>query len=286
MNCPTCGYFNAAGSTQCFQCNLVLPTPVATEARCAAHPEALAVGACSRCGTFGCAACLTQRGDEWFCPACFARAGSLAWDERASLGTWRAWWRTSLATMGSPTETFSRASPEGSYGSSVKFALLSSFVGLTPTMLVYLLAIGVMLALSLTQKAGGSMGVGEALVVLLMFPVALAMMLGAQVAGLFFSAALDHLGLTLVGARPKSYQVTVRANALAMGPYVVGLVPMCSLYVFPLWSLGLRVVANAHLHRVTMWRAAAGVLLPTVVFCGVGMVAYVLIIVLAGSVGR
>jgi hypothetical protein len=71
-----------------------------------------------------------------------------------------------------------------------------------------------------------------------------------------------------------------------MGPYVVGLLPLCSLYVFPLWSLGLRVVANAHLHRITVGRAAAGVLLPTIAFCGIGMAAYVALILLAQTMGR
>lgn len=263
----------------------MLPVPVAAEAHCATHPEALAVGACSRCGTFGCATCLTQRGDEWFCPPCLERVGSLAWDDRETLGLWRAWWRTSLATMGSPTETFSHASPDGSYGSSVKFAALSSLAGVMPTMLVYLLIFGVAMVVGFSQRQG-AVGAGEAVAMVIAIPVVLLMVFGSQIAGLFFNAALDHLGLMVVGAQPKSYQVTVRANALAMGPYLVGLIPFCSLYVFPLWSLGLRVVANAHLHRITVGRAAAGVLLPTVVFCGLGMAGYVALIVLAGSMGR
>lgn len=287
VNCPTCGYFNAAGSTQCFQCNLVLPTPVSSEAHCAAHPEKLAVGACSRCGTFGCAACLTQRGDEWFCPACFERVGALAWDDRDSLGMWRAWWRTSLATMGSPNETFVRANPDASYGSSVKFATLSTIAGTFPTLLIYLIIVGFAVVFGLSQKKGGAaMGGGEALILLLLIPLVAVMTVVFQIVGLFFSAALDHLGLTLVGANPKSFQVTVRANALAMGPYVVGLLPFCSLYVYPLWSLGLRVVANAHLHRISIGRAAAGVLLPTVAFCGIGLAAYAALIVLAQTMGR
>ena len=263
----------------------MLPVPVAAEAHCATHPEALAVGACSRCGTFGCATCLTQRGDEWFCPPCLERVGSLAWDDRETLGLWRAWWRTSLATMGSPTETFSRASPDGSYGSSVKFAALSSLTGLVPTMLVELMLVGAAAAFGFSQRKD-AVGAGEIAVIVLLLPLGLVMGAAFQLALLFFFAALDHVGLMLVGAKPKSYQVTVRANALAMGPSLVGLIPFCSLYVVPLWSLGLRVVANAHLHRITVGRAAAGVLPPTVVFCGLGLTGYVAFIVLAGGLGR
>lgn len=167
----------------------------------------------------------------------------------------------------------------------MKFATLASLAGVMPTMLLYVLGFGAAAAVGFSQRKG-AVGAGEVAVVAVLVPVVLVLVLASQVAGLFFNAALDHLGLMLVGAQPKSYQVTVRANALAMGPYVVGLLPVCSLYVFPLWSLGLRVLANAHLHRITIGRAAAGVLLPTVAFCGVGLAGYAALIVFAGSMGR
>jgi hypothetical protein len=46
-----------------------------TTATCAAHPDREAAGACERCGTFACSACLSLVGLERLCPACRARLG-------------------------------------------------------------------------------------------------------------------------------------------------------------------------------------------------------------------
>jgi hypothetical protein len=69
-------------------------------------------------------------------------------------------------------------------------------------------------------------------------------------------------------ARPRSFSVTLRAHALSTGVYLLGLMPFCSLYVFPVWALVLRVLANMHLHGIGAGRATAGVLLPVVTCCG------------------
>jgi len=60
-------------------------SPEDTEARCATHAQALAVGACARCGTFLCATCGVPFEGEVVCGACFERhvreprASSQAW---------------------------------------------------------------------------------------------------------------------------------------------------------------------------------------------------------------
>ncbi len=49
-------------------------TPLeAPEARCATHPDRLAVGACARCGTFFCEPEGARHGEETWCAACDAR---------------------------------------------------------------------------------------------------------------------------------------------------------------------------------------------------------------------
>lgn len=49
-------------------------TPEHAAARCPLHPDALAVGACKRCGTFACAACAhPEPGGGLRCPACWER---------------------------------------------------------------------------------------------------------------------------------------------------------------------------------------------------------------------
>lgn len=279
MNCPSCGYFNPTGSTSCSHCALALPTPVSDGATCARHPEVAATGACSRCGTFGCGQCLTMKGTQWLCPSCLERQAMLPWDERETLGLWRAWWRTSTRLIGAPTQTLQGASPEGSMGSSALFALLSVLVGVGPFMLLMLGfgALGAVAAVS-SSKASPELGLmggifaGEFVFILLL-----------QFASVFLIAAFDHLALMAVGAQPRSYEVTLRANALSMGVYLVGLVPFCGLYVAGIWALVIRIFAYMHLHKISGGKAAAGALLPLALFCGLGLFAWLALIGLSSS---
>lgn len=255
--CPACGVENDQTSATCSNCQASLQV-----AFCQTHPHRAAVQACTRCGTFFCGDCLdptTRR-----CAACVERAGSLPWDERATLGLWVAWWRTSVAMISRPTQTLESASPEAPLVSSLVFALLSSVVGMVPTALAY----GVMLLpVVLSGSPELKLPLSPALVPVIAVAYAL-VLLGVQLAAFFVYASFDHLALKLFGAQPKSFEVTARAQALSMGPYLLGLIPMCGLYIFPIWALVLRILGVMHLHRVTAGKATAAVLVPLLLFCG------------------
>jgi len=255
----------------------------AGDALCAVHPEVKATGACSRCGTFGCGGCLTARGPDWLCATCLGRVGVLPWEERDTLGLWRAWWRTSVLMISSPGQALSSARAEAPLGSSMLFALLSTVVGYLPTLAAAALVMvpAALLGSSGTSKAF-TLGLTGGLV-LLLYSV---MIFVFQLVSVLFIAGLDHLGLMLLGAQPKSYAVTVRAHALSMGPYLLGLLPFCSLYVFPLWSVVLRVIANMYLHKTTAGKATAAVLLPMVLLCGGAFALYLAVFALAMSFAR
>lgn len=285
MNCPACGYYNPQGQQTCFHCALVLPLP-AGDAVCAVHPDVKATGACSRCGTFGCGACLSSRGNDWLCAGCLDRVSRLPWDERGSLGLWRAWWRTSVLMISSPTQSLSTAEPDAPLGSSMLFALLSTAAGFGPTMVGYALMIVPMLIFSRTKSAfegSWALGAGTVVGVMLFYGV---LLLGFQLGSVLFVAALEHLSLMLLGAKPKSYTVTVRAHALTMGPYLLGLLPFCSLYVFPIWSIVLRIIAHLHLHKTTAGKATAAVLIPFALLCGGIVAIYLAVFALAMNLSR
>lgn len=280
MNCPACGYYNPPGQQSCFHCSLSLPLS-AGDALCAVHPEVKATGACSRCGTFGCGACLSSRGTDWLCAQCLSRVARLPWDDRETLGLWRAWWRTSVLMISSPGQALSTAEPDAPLGSSMVFALLSTVVGFAPTMLTYAVVLVPVMALGGRKEALGGLWVVPLITV-----VYAVLLVGLQLGSLLFFAGLDHLGLMLLGARPKSYSVTVRASALSMGPYLLGLLPLCSFYVFPLWSVVLRIIANMHLHRTTAGKATAAVLVPVFLLCGGLLAFYAAVFALAANFGR
>jgi len=56
--------------------------------------------------------------------------------------------------------------------------------------------------------------------------------------------------------------VTFRGTALAMAPFLCGLVPLCGYYVFPIWWVVLKVFAYRAFHRTTGGKAAFGAIGP------------------------
>jgi hypothetical protein len=260
-------------------------TPAPTAASCQHHPQTAAVAPCARCGTFFCAACLSAVDGTWQCASCVARGALLPWDERDSLGLWRAWWRTAMAMISQPVQTLARAQPDGSIGSSLGFALIAAIIGLGPTFALYGLVLIPMVALS----AGGEKGM--AVPMLASSAITLFTLGGvfvAQVVGVIVLAGLDHLALLLLGGQSRGFSVSVRASALAMSPSVIGLIPVCGLYVVPVWALVLRILALRAFHQTSGGKATAAVLLPTVVLCGgfVALYALVLAAVFMTTAGR
>lgn len=288
MKCPACESAVPHGATACPWCGAkfveaLKPGPVMAQAgaaECRNHPGRQATP-CARCGTFQCSECFTVGGQlGTLCASCREFASDLPWDRRAELGTWRAYWQTSVAVIGSPIQTFQRAKPDAPLGDSLLLAGVSGFVGFATTLLLYMLFAAGMLLFSAselgkvageTKLQGGALaGIGVGVVV-----IYIAMIFVMQMASVLAISGIEHGCLRLLGHREGSYSVTVRAHALAMGPYLIGLIPLCSLYVYPLWSLVLRIFAMQHLHRTTGGKAAGAVLLPIAVLialCGVGYV--------------
>lgn len=280
MYCQSCGAYNPGENPTCLNCRQPLPGRGAPPgANCRVHPEVAAAGTCGRCGTFACANCLRPVGAQFWCEACVETGTTLPWDERESIGVWRAFWRTAVAMLTQPQVTLSTAKADAPLGSSALFSTLAFVVGFGPTMAVYAFIV-LVAGLSL---AGVGKGEG-AFAVFLPVALATAALSGTlgHLAVLFFYAGLDHLTLLILGEKPRAYPVSVRVNALAMAPYLVGLVPFCGLYVMPIWSLVLRVLGVMHLHRVSAGKATAVVLLPVVVLCGLCGLLYVGIFMLAG----
>ncbi|MBK7858651.1 MAG: YIP1 family protein [Archangiaceae bacterium] len=295
MLCPVCGYSNAAAATQCQACGTQLvaePKPAARagDAVCANHPEQPALQPCARCGTFYCAACLERAADnQLYCANCRARSG-LPWDQREELGLLRAWFQTCTRLMLEPTQTLAVTPRDGSIASSLLFTALCACAGVITTLMLCIPAYGriIYMALDAAKKTGEGSGapalglglVGGAAIFIVYFGMAV----GGQVVSLFVLGALEHLILKLLGEREVGeYTVTVRAHALGLAPFVIGLIPFCGPMVMGLWSLVLRCITLMHLQRVSAGKAVAAILGPVVILCGCLGLGYVVII--AAAVG-
>lgn len=289
MTCPVCGFQNLASAATCAACGTSLtvePAPAARpgDAVCATHKDLPALAPCSRCGTFYCGSCLERQADgQLQCVACREHGSLLPWDRRDQLGTLRAWWQTSVALLMSPMVTLQNAKREGTVGSSLLFAVVSSVAGFFTTVTLYALLIGGALlatAMSSNDSMGGAPAAGiGAIGGVIGLIIYFGILLGAQVAMLFVLAGIEHLVLKVTG-EPNlgSYETTLRAHSLALAPYVLGLIPFCGLMVMGIWSLVLRCITLTQLQRVSAGKAVVAVLAPMLVLCGCVFVGYFMII--------
>jgi hypothetical protein len=248
---------------------------------CAVHPSVYAIHTCPRCGSFACADCLVVLPDgSQVCRSCESRARQVAlpWDRRGELGFWRAYCQTCVAVISKPSLTFGTMPKGGSLGSALGFTALSQAVSFATTLLLYALMMVAMLVFMPNDpslKGFGSANHGlMALAVFAGFFFYLGLLAFMAVVGQLIGGSLEHLVLRLLGA-PGSWTETMRGYSFAMGPSLVGLMPLCGIYVFPIWCIVMRVFAYRHIHDVPWGKAVAGALIPTaaLICCVVGVYA-------------
>lgn len=234
---------------------------------CQQHPAVSAAHTCQRCGAFACSACLKQTPDasrQWVCPPCMERLplGEVPWEQRAELGFWRAWWRTTFGAMISPHQTFHGRPRDPQLAQAASFVALQSFIAALPTCLLY---VGLFLVMAITEDADKPFG--ERFAPALVFVVwgVLAPLL--TVGFTFVGGSLDHGILRMLGGRG-SWAMTVRATAYAQAPMALGIVPLCSVYVWPFWALVTRFFAYRAAHEVSTPVALAGSLGTPLLCCG------------------
>jgi hypothetical protein len=288
LSCPWCTALLPPLAARCETCSHFLPPAAeAGKPACARHPAFGAQAACQRCGTFSCAACFDQTP---FCEGCRKLGtAALPWDERRRVGTWRAFWRTVPEVMLRPDQTFARATPEGGAFDSLLFLGIASFLSVVTSVIALGLLVGGTIAFMGTgpgsaeasSKLGplAAVGIGAG-------AIAIYLVVGWLVtaAGMLVLALLDHVLVRLFGGAG-GFEVTLRANALSMAPAVIGLLPFCGAYVWPVWTLVAKVFAYKGLHKLPTLQAVAAALIPSVgltVFLGL---AYLALLVATGAFG-
>lgn len=219
------------------------------------------------------------------CPTCRTRASALEWDQRRELGLFRAWWLTTKRIMLAPMQTFDVVPGKGTLVESSLYAAISTVVGFAPSILLYALIIGGALAFGPAMKdakIGVAAGVGIGIGALIFYGIVL---IGMTVASVLLFSALELLVLRLTGVKHAGYEEAVRAHALSMASYAIGVIPICGLYVFPIYALVLRIFAIQRMQKVTTGQAAASALVPIGLCCFVGGVSYVGLIAAFAALG-
>jgi hypothetical protein len=256
QSCPWCNSVLPPLAARCDTCSRFLPVPAEVgKPACARHPAFVAQGPCKRCGTFSCVACFD--GTE-FCADCRKLGvANLPWDERRQLGTWKAFWRTVPEVMLRPDKTFAALPPRGGAFESLLFMSLASFLSIVTSVI--------------------ALGIGAAATAIYLALGFILTFVGVLVISLF-----DHLLVRLFGGKG-DYEVTLRATALTMAPGVVGLLPFCGAYIWPVWALVARVFAYRGMHKLPTAQAVAAAVLPSVGLAVLAVVAYVGLLVATGA---
>lgn len=164
----------------------------------------------------------------------------------------------------SPKETFQKMTTTGGYSKPLVFyTLMAWFSGIA--------SIGYQAVAGTVNPAiFGEIGKNVSPTTIVIISCAVALILPVfLIIGSFFSAAVFHLSLLLVGGANKPFEVTYRAFAYTMGALaVLQFIPMCGGYLSSLAGLFYIVIALREAHQTETWRIVLGSLILFLVCCG------------------
>lgn len=115
------------------------------------------------------------------------------------------------------------------------------------------------------------------LVVFLLTPVLLMGML-------FVSAAITHGLLSLFDGGRHGFGTTVRAFCYAYSPGLFGIVPLLGGLVGSVWMIVLLIIGLREAHEADGWKPAVAVLLPFVLFLGLLVLAFVVMLAAGAAI--
>ena len=236
---------------------------------CHHHPENRVTGVCSRCGTFTCTRCEVSVRGIRYCEDCrevLAQqlAAPVAWEERRTIGSMVAWWRTTAEVTARPGQFFERMEPTGQFGSAFVYGLTGSAmqwmwqIMLMGLYLAFLGVIGIIVAIAASTQ---NQSVGPGLAVLGVFAGLTILLLATPGLNLIFVlvlAAMQHLALRIAGAGGEyGIGATLKVACYSMGVGWTGLIPYMGQMALPVWWAILMVVGTHKVHKCSVTRSLA-----------------------------
>jgi len=198
-----------------------------------------------------------------------------AWERRETLGFFPALFETIKQVFFNPVETFAAMKKDGGIASPLIFWLImGSVTGIVAKLYNYVL-IRTYLAGAANPVPGfpsdqwdkfkhdalASQTPGSLVYGLIFTPVVLVIVM-------FIGTGINHLCLMIVGGANRSFEVTFRALAFAIGTSsLLLLLPGCGGLIYMVWASVLSIIALKQAHDCATWKAVLGVLLPFIVCC-------------------
>ena len=254
----------------------------------------LASGTCALCGkSFPPGALITLQGRA-ICPECKPlalqqimegvtptvlatdRVGP-AWEQRKTLGFFKAIWQTFIAVVSDPGKTFSTMKREGGIGSPWLFYLILSCFGFLLGIIYQLMMTAFHFSLVPGQKEDiytmlfHSTGLLIGLLCLL-----IAVPLLVTFSSFIWSGVL-HLCLKILGGANQPFETTYRVIAYTAALSLFGIIPIVGGVVGGIWMIIVVIIGLAKAHEISIGKSVGAVLLPLGACC----VFYICIIVFA-----
>jgi hypothetical protein len=192
------------------------------------------------------------------------------WEQRETLGTWRALVETAKSVLTQPAYTFANMRQTGGLGGPILFWLITAGLGALVSQLFGVLFQGAMMgaatagqATNARSQALAAMGLsGGAGVILAVVTPLIALLF------LFIQAGLIHLCLMMLKGANQPFETTFRTLAYAFGGTgVLSFIPMCGASIAGIWGLIAVCIGLGPAHNTTTGKGVAATLLPVVICC-------------------
>lgn len=254
------------------------PTPLAPGAPetsadapgCAVHPDRPAYAKCARCGRPACVVCAhVLASGETRCAACEAsEGGAIPWEQRRELGVPRAFARTVLAVIATPSLLFAQRSREAALWPTLLFGLVTHVVAAAAGA-GWSLVFAEQLRAEL--RADPMMRQFEWLASDELYLAQLALAPLTFFLTTYAAASLWWLALRAVGGLRRPFHVIVRALSFASATSLmvaiaaplsyVGSIGSAVTFAFGIWSTWVQIVAVSRMQGIEVRRGALAFLL-------------------------
>ncbi len=195
------------------------------------------------------------------------------WEDRENLGFLTGLFRTLKETLFHPTNFFRTMNVGGGLSDPLLYAMIIGMIGL---MVFYfwdiLLHAPMQHFMTPEMRAASERGMFGALgasFAAILTPFFL-------ILWLFVISGMLHLFLVLVGGAKAGFEATFRVVSYGVSPFIFLIVPVCGMPVTWLWSMTLAIIGLKEAHETSGGRAAAAVLFPLILCCGMAILAVAL----------
>jgi hypothetical protein len=188
------------------------------------------------------------------------------WERRDQIGMVAAAWDTTVAVLSSPSRFFAGVKAGPGVGGELVYGTILGYLGVLASAVysqVISLVPGALGGLQPRSRFGALPTFAEGWLVF-----ALEVVLGPVLVlmGIFFSAAVSHLGLLLVG-QSRGFEMTLKVFCYAQAVAVFQLLPICGGLLSLPYLVTLYVIGLATTHEIPEGRAYAALLLTFLAVC-------------------